>query len=502
MSVAGKKVSDFPQLNDEWCAERNVGLSPHVVAAGSNKKVWWQCRDGHEFFASPNGRTNNRRDSSGVSPCPYCGGLKFWTWEKIVSVAREIVEREGHLPSAGKLQATGHAMLVQYLYKHGRSWGDLRQAAASFQTASFVPSRNGLRWRSHPEASLSNFLFARGIRHEKGRKYPEDYAEFADKMYGYYDLHFFDVTGRLIDVEIWGDKPHGHGEDAYARVRSKKEDYNNGRTNFLGIHYTDCLNDKKLTEILRPYIGVIDPYVFQKPHDPYIETTHWSNADELLKTCHQIAAQQPDGKFPAEDWLRKRGKWAQRQGPAYNTVSIYVKLWLGGIRKTRELLGQSHESTRAWTKNSVVESYRKFYLEHGMTTEQARHLYRREKSAVTESIAKEAANISHAIQTYAGGIAIVNQQLGIVPVRSRNWSREAVLKGFKAVMDKWNLSPHHLRNDHKTGKLQLDQEFYRHLGQLVDAAPRYFKNSTEIFALIGFTPPSRPRKRRSKNYVR
>lgn len=498
MSVTGKKVSDFPQLSDEWHAERNVGKLPHLVTAGSNKKFWWRCSNGHEFYASPNGRTNNRRKSNGVSPCPYCGGIKYWTWEKIVSVSREIFEREGHLPPAGKLQTMGYAMLIQCLYKHGKSWGDLRQALESFETSSFISSRSGLRWRSHPEASLSNFLFARGVVHEKGRKYPEDYAEFSGKTYGYYDLHFFDTAGRIIDVEIWGDKPHGHGEAAYAKVRGKKEEFNNGRDTFLGIHYTDCLNDKKLVEILRPYVGTIEPHIFQKPHDPFIETTHWSNADELLETCRKIAAQQPDGKFPAEDWLRKRGKWARREGAAYNTVSIYIKMWLGGIRKTRELLGQAHVSTKAWSKESAIEAYRQFYIEHGVTTEQARHSYRRENSTVSKSVAKKAANIGHAIQTYAGGISVVNQQLGITPVRSRIWTRERVLNGFKVVIDEWKLSPHQLRNDHKSGKVRLEPEFYRHLGQLLDAAPRYFTSSEEIFALTGFTPPSRPRKRRKK----
>src|SRR5712664_535832 len=237
MSVAGKKISDFPTLIREWHAERNTGLNPNLIAAGSNKKVWWRCSADHEFFASPNGRTNNRRESGGIGSCPYCGGVRYWTWEKIVSVAREMVGREGHLPAAGKLQAMGYGMMTNCLYKHGRSWADLREAAESFETSSFVPSRNGLRWRSHPEASLSNFLFSRGVTHEKGRKYPESYSKFSGKKYGYYDLHFFDICGRVIDVEIWGDKPNGHGEAAYKKVRVLKQKYNSGRTTFLGIHY-------------------------------------------------------------------------------------------------------------------------------------------------------------------------------------------------------------------------------------------------------------------------
>ena len=41
MSVAGKKLSDYPHLFSEWYAERNIALNPFEVAAGSNKKIWW-----------------------------------------------------------------------------------------------------------------------------------------------------------------------------------------------------------------------------------------------------------------------------------------------------------------------------------------------------------------------------------------------------------------------------------------------------------------------------
>ena len=44
-------------LADEWDYERNE-LKPEEVTCGSNKKVWWICCEGHEYFASPNSRTS------------------------------------------------------------------------------------------------------------------------------------------------------------------------------------------------------------------------------------------------------------------------------------------------------------------------------------------------------------------------------------------------------------------------------------------------------------
>ena len=53
----------------EW-SERNLPLLPSQVTAFANKKVWWKCSEGHEWFTLISTR------SSG-SKCPYCSGLKL-----------------------------------------------------------------------------------------------------------------------------------------------------------------------------------------------------------------------------------------------------------------------------------------------------------------------------------------------------------------------------------------------------------------------------------------
>ena len=58
-----------PQLASEWHPYKNNGLLPEYVSVHSNKKVWWQCKSGHEWKAVINSRKN------GVG-CPYCAGKK------------------------------------------------------------------------------------------------------------------------------------------------------------------------------------------------------------------------------------------------------------------------------------------------------------------------------------------------------------------------------------------------------------------------------------------
>lgn len=344
-----------------------------------------------------------------------------WTWAHIVKEAKLVKEKEGILPPAAWFQSNGYGTLVTSIYYLKYTWEDLRQELGDFENSSFVESRNGMRWRSHPEAAFSNFLYARGVEHKRGERYPENYANHSISKYAYFDLHFLNKRNDWIDVEIWGDKPNGHGEAHYKVKREDKEAFNRSNPNFLGIHYKDCYDEATLTKVLEPYIGVISPFKFDKPTDHLIYSTHWSNADELLEYCRLLASTMPNGEFPTEEWLRKRGKWANRLGETYNTLSVYIKTWLGGVRNLRKLLEQSHVSTTKWDKDSAIAAYRKFYDKYGLTPGRARSLSRRGGDISIEVVA-EAGRIENAVGKYAGGSVAVNKLLGIVAVKSTNAS--------------------------------------------------------------------------------
>ena len=59
-------ASRFSQLAEEWHPVKNESLSPSTISPGSHTKVWWLCKNGHEWQASPNHRTSKTRN------CPYC----------------------------------------------------------------------------------------------------------------------------------------------------------------------------------------------------------------------------------------------------------------------------------------------------------------------------------------------------------------------------------------------------------------------------------------------
>jgi predicted secreted protein len=81
----GRKVSQtnsfdaqVPWLSQWWHPEKNGSLKPMDVIAGSNRSVWWICREGpdHEWRA----RVNTVTRGNG---CPYCSG-------KMVSVTNSL----------------------------------------------------------------------------------------------------------------------------------------------------------------------------------------------------------------------------------------------------------------------------------------------------------------------------------------------------------------------------------------------------------------------------
>lgn len=58
-----------PQLAEQWYQPLNGALKPENVTLGSNKKVWWQCGEGHVWCAAIFARTRARGTG-----CPVCAG--------------------------------------------------------------------------------------------------------------------------------------------------------------------------------------------------------------------------------------------------------------------------------------------------------------------------------------------------------------------------------------------------------------------------------------------
>jgi len=56
-----------PELAKQWHPSKNGSLTPEQVVCGSSRKVWWRCRQGHEWQAEIHSRVMGRG-------CPVCAG--------------------------------------------------------------------------------------------------------------------------------------------------------------------------------------------------------------------------------------------------------------------------------------------------------------------------------------------------------------------------------------------------------------------------------------------
>jgi hypothetical protein len=220
----------------------------------------------------------------------------------------------------------------------------------------------------------------------------------------------------------------------YAITRALKEKWQSNNPNFLGIQHQDCLSDERLTEILKPYIGIVEPSQFERPLDHLVETSHWSDADELLNSCRELATQMPDGIFPSESWLRKRGKYTDRPGPIYNTLAIRVNQWLGGTRKVRKLLGQSAASTTEWTPELAVAAWQEFYKRHGLTPSQCQGKIRR-------SLSPEVAAESSKIYQAARLLGVLDQARVGQKAKELLWTAEHTITAWRDFHRKYQRIP-------------------------------------------------------------
>lgn len=88
-AIAGK--NDLQTLNPsffmEWNYEKNISVDPQKIMPNSNKKVWWKCKEGHEWQATLHNRSNGRG-------CPYCSRKKVLRGENDLQTVMPILAEE------------------------------------------------------------------------------------------------------------------------------------------------------------------------------------------------------------------------------------------------------------------------------------------------------------------------------------------------------------------------------------------------------------------------
>ena len=118
-NMTKQTVVDNLSLLNQWNYEKNQGILPESITLGSNKKVWWVCRQGHEWQASVGHRARGRG-------CPFCTHEKAWPGESDLATLYPSLAKEWHPTKNGKVFPSqilpGSNLKVWWLCSKGHEW--------------------------------------------------------------------------------------------------------------------------------------------------------------------------------------------------------------------------------------------------------------------------------------------------------------------------------------------------------------------------------------------
>lgn len=107
------------ELLQQWHVSKNCDLQPANVSYGSHKKIWWRCKEGHEWQSAVYTRTEK------AYGCPYCAGKRIPPGRDFASLYPELAA-QWHPQKNGKAQPNqylpGSHTSVWWRCRHGHEW--------------------------------------------------------------------------------------------------------------------------------------------------------------------------------------------------------------------------------------------------------------------------------------------------------------------------------------------------------------------------------------------
>jgi len=355
------------------------------------------------------------------------GHTFFESWEDFVDYVRPLVEDRTELPTQDWFNENGYAEIPRALYsKFGKTINDL---SAEFDH--FVSDINqfickaGLRHRSFAEVQVSDFLYKYGADYRSEPRYPEDFStQHTDG--GRFDFGLT-IDQEQFFIEVWGSN-YGRNQQRYDSIRSEKEKYcQENNINLIGIEYADTLSEDKLKNIFEPYLSNVK-------NEIVVNSIILSFEERVVEDCRQLAAQQPDGLLPSEEWIRKRGRWKDREGDAYGTLPNEIRA-IGGFLKVRQILGEELQY-RDWDDDKILEELRDFYDTHQITPTKYISQHRLGGENMTTEVSNRATRLVGAMDRSDTSVQSFYTQVGIDKTEFRaSWTDEQLIEEVQKFID-------------------------------------------------------------------
>jgi hypothetical protein len=88
-------IAGYPKLVAEWHPTKNGEMFPDEIRYGSHQRIWWQCRQGHEWRQRACTRTMGHG-------CPYCANKRV-SADNCLAVRYPAIARQWHRSKNGRL---------------------------------------------------------------------------------------------------------------------------------------------------------------------------------------------------------------------------------------------------------------------------------------------------------------------------------------------------------------------------------------------------------------
>ena len=273
-----------PALANEWNYEKNINLKPENISAGSNKKVWWKCHNGHEWSAC----IIDRAIGNG---CPFCAGKKVLKGYNDLRTVNPSLAEEWNYEKNNELRpedvTSKSDKNVWWKCNKGHEW---QAIIYSRSYGSGCPVCNSERHASFPEYAFEYYLKNLGLQ----------------ALHSYKDLGFeLDIFIPSKRIAIEYDGYYWHQNKAKEDIEKNRKCEKNGvklyriregllPLNDSSIDYTIRKDGKDLTEALKKILSeIVGTYVNINIAEDYINIEklreHTEKENSLL-VCNPIVA--------------------------------------------------------------------------------------------------------------------------------------------------------------------------------------------------------------------
>lgn len=114
-------LSTHPDLCEEWDYNKNGFITPEHVTFGSDKKVWWRCKEGHSWRVSVKARASSNQSNL----CPYCSRKIINYYNNLEKTHPEIFKEWDHELNNNldlNMVASGTKTKVWWRCSEGHRW--------------------------------------------------------------------------------------------------------------------------------------------------------------------------------------------------------------------------------------------------------------------------------------------------------------------------------------------------------------------------------------------